>query len=142
MIKNDRQLKITTEKLNELREGLERVSEKYSSDKKRLGFLSKGYLQHIKQLEKEIEEYEKMKRSPLPKVLHAHNPIEISHLLVRLRLARGLTQAQLAARLGCKQADISRLEREDYDGYTISTLEKIASILNADLELNLIPASK
>ena len=61
MIKNDRQLKITTHRLNELKEGLERIRKEYSSDKKKSEFLSKGYLLHIKQLGNEIAEYAKMK---------------------------------------------------------------------------------
>lgn len=139
MIKNDRQLKITKQRLNELKEGLERIGKKYSSDKKKCEFLSKGYLLHIEQLKNEITEYEKMKKSPLPKVLRAHDLDEISRQLVRLRLARGLTQAELAARIGCKQADVSRLEREDYQGYTIGQLKKIAANLDAEIEIDLIP---
>jgi predicted XRE-type DNA-binding protein len=139
MIKNDRQLKITKQRLNELKEGLERIGKKYSSNKKKCEFLSKGYLLHIEQLRNEITEYEKMKKSPLPKVLRAHDLDEISRQLVRLRLARGLTQAELAARIGCKQADVSRLEREDYQGYTIGQLKKIAANLDAEIEIDLIP---
>jgi len=140
MIKNDNQLKVTTEKLKELKEGLKSIRKKYSSNKRKCEFLSKGYVLHIEQLENEIEEYKKIKTAPLPKALHAHNPAEISHQLVRLRIARGLTQAELAERIGRKQSDISRLEREDYNGYTIRKLEEIAEILDAEIEFNLIPA--
>ena len=140
MIKNNRQLEYTKKRIREFEKDLAMIRKKYSSEKNKEKLLSQGYKEHIVQMKAEIEQYEKMKEAPLPKVLHAHNPVEISRLLVRLRLARGLTQEQLAARLGCTQSDISRLEREDYVGYTFSTLEKVASILNADLELNLMPA--
>ena len=139
MIRNDRQLITTKKKLAELKRGLERLQRRYPS-KKEYEFFSKGHKLHIAQLKAETEEYEKMKNSPLPKVLRARDPDEISYQIVRLRLARGLTQAQLAARIGCKQADVSRLEREDYQGYTISQLKKIAAGLNAEIELDLIPA--
>lgn len=139
MIRNDRQLTTTKKKLAELKMGLERSRRRYPS-KKEYEFFSKGHKLHIGQLKAEIEEYEKMKKSPLPKVLRAHAPDEISYQIVRLRLARGLTQAQLAARIGCKQADVSRLERENYQGYTIGQLKKIAAGLNAEIELDLIPA--
>jgi len=142
MIKNDRQYEYAKRKLYEFREDLKAVRKKYSSNKNKLVLLSQGYVGHIAQLRAEIEEYEKMKSSPLPKVLRAHEVNEISHQLVRLRLARGLTQAELAARTGCKQSDISRLEREDYQGYTISQLEKIAASLDAEIELDLIPVSR
>ena len=142
MIKNDRQYEYTKKKLHEFEQDLKAIRKKYSPDKNKVALLSQGYVEHIAQLEAEIEEYENMKKSPLPNVLRIHNLVEISHQLVRLRIARRLTQAQLAARIGCKQADVSRLEREDYQGYTISQLKKIAASLDAEIELDLIPVQK
>lgn len=140
MIKNDRQCEHTKKKLREFEEDLKAIRKKHSSDKNKAALLSQGYVEHIAQLKGEMEEYEKMKKSPLPKVLRIHSLDEISRQLVRLRLARGFTQAQLAARIGCKQSDISRLEREDYQSYTVVQLEKIATSLDAEIELDLIPA--
>ncbi len=142
MIKNERQLEHTKRKLRELEEDLGRVREKYGSEKKRVALLSQGYVEHIAQLKAEMEEYEKAKTGPLPGVLQAHDAAEISRQLVRLRIGRGLTQGELAARIGCKQADVSRLEREDYRGYTISQLKKVAAGLGAKIELSLIPGKK
>jgi len=142
MIKNDRQLEYTRRRLRELEENLEEVRSRYSSNKKQVGLLSQGFIEHIAQLKGEVEEYERMKKGPLPRVLRAHDAGEISRQLVRLRIARGLTQAELAERIGCKQADISRLEREDYQGYTISQLKKVAAGLNAELGLSLVPSGR
>lgn len=142
MIKNDRQYEYTKKKLHEFEAELKTIHKKYSSNKNKAGLLSQGYVEHIVQLKAEIAEYENMKKSPLPKVLHVHNALEISRMLVRLRIARRITQAQLATRIGCKQADISRLEREDYQGYTISQLLKIVKNLNAKIELNVIPSGR
>lgn len=139
MIKNGRQYEYAKNKLREFEEDLKAIRKKYSTDKNKVALLSQGYIEHTLKLKSEIAEYEKMKRSPLPKVLRAHDLDEISRQLVRLRLARGLTQAELAARIGCKQADVSRLEREDYQGYTIGQLKKIAANLDAEIELDLIP---
>lgn len=142
MIKNDRQFKYTKKRLAELQDGLKAIHKKYSSDKNKLSLLTQGYKEHVAQLTKEAGEYEKIKKLPLPHVLRAHDPLEISHQLARLRIARGFTQAQLAGRIGCKQSDVSRLEREEYRGYTITQLTKIAKSLNAKIELNLIPIRK
>ena len=142
MIKNNRQYEYTKRKLREFEEDLKAMRKKYSSEQNKADLLSQGYIEHIAQLKAEMAEYEKMKNSPLPKVLRARGVDEISHQLVRLRLARGLTQAQLAARVGCKQADVSRLEREEYQGYTIIQLNKIATSLGAEIELDLILAQK
>lgn len=142
MIKNVRQYEYTKKKVREFEEGLKTIRKRYSSDKNKVALLSQGYVEHIAQLKAEMEEYERMRRSPLPKMLRIHNLGEISHHLVRLRIARRITQAELASRLGCKQADISRIEREEYQGYTISQLKKIATSLGAELQLNLIPVRR
>jgi len=139
MIKSDRQYEYTKGKLCELEEDLKAVRKEYSSDKNKAALLSHGYIEHIAQLKTEMVEYEKMKDAPLPKVLKIRNFDEISRQIVRLRLARGFTQAKLASLIRCKQADVSRLERENYQGYTLGQLKKIAAGLNAEIELDFIP---
>ena len=54
MIKNNRQLEHSKKKLADLKKSLAEISNKYSSDKNKLSFLSKGYKEHIEQLESEI----------------------------------------------------------------------------------------
>lgn len=44
--------------------------------------------------------------------------------LVQARLAAGLTQKQMTERLGVSQAQAARIEKEDYDAYTLTTLRK------------------
>jgi DNA-binding Xre family transcriptional regulator len=140
ILKNDRQCEYTKKKLHEFEQALKKVQKKYAENKAKLILFSHGYVEHVAQLKHQIAEYEKMKKVPLPRSLRARDPHEISHQLVRLRIARGLTQAQLAARTGCKQADISRLEQEDYQGYTVSLLKKVAATLDADVELSFLPS--
>lgn len=139
-LKNNRQREYTKKKLHEFERALKRVKKKYADDRGKLILFSHGYVEHITQLKHQLAEYEKMKSAPLPRALRARDAHEISHQLVRLRIARGFTQAQLAARTGCKQADISRLEQDDYQGYTINLLRKVATTLNADMELEFLPA--
>jgi transcriptional regulator with XRE-family HTH domain len=80
-----------------------------------------------------------MIKAPFPEVLPIYNLNEINRSIVRLRIARKITQEELAQRVGCKQSDISRLERDDYRGHTIAQLDKIIAGLDAKIVLNLIP---
>jgi transcriptional regulator with XRE-family HTH domain len=59
--------------------------------------------------------------------------------MIELRMLRGMTQADLAKKIGCEQSDISRMEKKGYKGYSLSTLNKIASALNANIEISFIP---
>lgn len=61
--------------------------------------------------------------------------------LIRLRLAKGLTQENLAALLNTKQESIARLESGG-SLPSLSTMKKIADVLGADLEINLRPKNQ
>ncbi|MEW6252325.1 MAG: helix-turn-helix transcriptional regulator [Planctomycetota bacterium] len=52
--------------------------------------------------------------------------------LVEARKARGMTQVQLARRLGLPQSQISRIERNP-DHTTVRTLKRIAAALHVDV---------
>ncbi|MCY7320620.1 MAG: helix-turn-helix transcriptional regulator, partial [Phormidesmis sp. CAN_BIN36] len=55
------------------------------------------------------------------------------------RTQAGLTQQQLADRIGTKQSVIARLEDAEYEGHSLSMLQKIAQALDQQLEIHLIP---
>ncbi len=61
--------------------------------------------------------------------------------LIRLRLAKGLTQEQLAKRLKTKQESIARLESGG-SLPSLSTVKKVATALDAELEISLRPKSQ
>jgi len=139
MIKNKRQYEYSKKKLLELEEDLKAIRKKYYIDKNKVALLSQGYIEHIVQFKDEIKGYEDMIKAPFPEVLPIHNLNEINRSIVRLRIARKITQEELAQRVGCKQSDISRLERDDYRGHTIAKLDNIIAGLGAKIVLNLIP---
>lgn len=63
---------------------------------------------------------------------------ELAQLIYNARNQAGLTQQQLADRIGTKQSVIARLEDADYEGHSLSMLQKIARALNHRLEVKLV----
>ena len=55
--------------------------------------------------------------------------------LVEARQQAGLTQAQMAKRLGVSQAQVSRIEKEGYDAYTLTTLRRYVDALGKGFSL-------
>lgn len=55
--------------------------------------------------------------------------------LVEARKAAGLTQGEMAKRLGVSQSQVARIERDGYDAYTLNTLRRYVAALGADFEL-------
>src|SRR5947207_12536441 len=55
--------------------------------------------------------------------------------LVEARQAAGLTQAEVAKRLGVSQAQVARIEKRGYDAYTLNTLRRYVRALGDDFSL-------
>ena len=66
----------------------------------------------------------------------------VAQLLYAARTKAGLSQAQLARRIGTKQSVISRLEDADYAGHSLTMLHRIAAALGQSVELRLLPQAK
>lgn len=62
---------------------------------------------------------------------------QVAQSIYEARIKAGLTQQQLADRIGTKQPVIARLENADYEGHSVSMLQKIAIALNQRLEIHL-----
>lgn len=65
---------------------------------------------------------------------------QIAEMLYEARTKAGLTQKQLAELAGTKQPVIARLEDADYNGHSLTMLQRIAAALNKRVEIRLAPA--
>jgi len=64
--------------------------------------------------------------------------LKMAQLIYDARNAAGLTQAQLAAMVGTRQPVIARLEDADYGQQSLRMLERIAAVLDLDVEIRLV----
>jgi DNA-binding XRE family transcriptional regulator len=55
--------------------------------------------------------------------------------LAEARHAAGLTQQQMAERLGVSQAQVARIEKRGYDAYTLTTLRRYVTALGEGFSL-------
>jgi len=55
--------------------------------------------------------------------------------LVEARQAAGLTQEELAKRLGVSQAQVARLEKRGYEAYTLNSLRRYVEALGEEFAL-------
>lgn len=65
--------------------------------------------------------------------------LAIGEQLARLRQEAGLTQAQVAKRIGTTASAISRYENAEYDRYELRTLEKIVRACGGRLDITVEP---
>jgi transcriptional regulator with XRE-family HTH domain len=69
-----------------------------------------------------------------------HANVEVSMMVYALRTAAGLTQAQLARRVGTTPSAISRLEDSEYRGHSLAMLRRIAGAVGMQVAVRFEPA--
>ena len=65
----------------------------------------------------------------------------VAAMIYKARTRAGLTQAQLAELIGTQQSAIARLEDADYEGHSLSMLQRIAEVLGKRLEVSFVPGT-
>lgn len=63
---------------------------------------------------------------------------QVAMLIHEVRVEQGLTQKQLAEKVGTQQPVIARLEDADYEGHSLSMLNRIAEKLGKRLEIRMV----
>jgi ribosome-binding protein aMBF1 (putative translation factor) len=64
---------------------------------------------------------------------------QVLKAMIKAREKSGISQAELAKRLGTKQSVVSRLERGAFSKASLETIKKVADALDMRLELRLHP---
>lgn len=62
---------------------------------------------------------------------------DVAIKLASLRKASGLSQKELAKRVGTSQQQISRLESPSYEGHSLSMLRRVADVLGASIHIEI-----
>jgi transcriptional regulator with XRE-family HTH domain len=128
MLKNEteyrRAVQEVTEQRGRLEQQIDRLRGERLSDEQVRVAMEPLWAYH-RQLAGEIERYERIKRGEFDVL---RNLDRLGELLIAVRIYLGLTQAELAERLGVDPSVVCRDERNEYHGVT---LERAAKILNA-----------
>ena len=67
---------------------------------------------------------------------------DIARKVYDLRTKAGLSQRQLAKKVGTTASVICRLEDADYEGHSLSMLKRIAAALDKRVEIRFLPAKR
>jgi ribosome-binding protein aMBF1 (putative translation factor) len=82
------------------------------------------------QLKEEVESYERLKRGEFDEL---ENFRGFGTLLISLRIAKGISQRDLAKRLNVHESQVSRDERNEYFGITLERAIKVLDALDVRL---------
>ena len=90
-------------------------------------------------MEAELREYEAVKEGRF-EVEALRVVADLPGLLIKARIAQGLTQRELANRLGLKEQQIQRYEATDYATAKWSRIREVADALSMELRGTVEPA--
>jgi len=122
MIKSDAQRERALVQIEGFRQAFAKVEG--GTPGKRSAAIRGSYQSMIRQLEDELREYDRLKSGEL--TLPRFDRLDqIAPFIVKIRIAKGVSQTELARRLGVSKQAISRYEESDYQTVAISKLQEI-----------------
>jgi ribosome-binding protein aMBF1 (putative translation factor) len=134
MIKNERQYRITKAQADKFAKALHEMT----TSPQRAGHpvLRKAQIEalqsQLEDLQREIAEYETL-RSGKRKVVALSSLEELPKTLIQARIAAGLSQEELAAKLGIKPQQIQRYEATEYQSASLERVNEIVRVLGVKL---------
>jgi HTH-type transcriptional regulator / antitoxin HipB len=149
MIQNERQYRITQTKLREFEQQLADLDLLLGSlpclgnpdgttpqdpnlhPRQAIGWTN-SYKLTIRQLKQELTEYEQLKSGHiLTFILGSLNDLPTT--LIKARIAAGMTQKELADKIGVREQQIQRYEASQYSSASFDRLRSIAGALNIEI---------
>ena len=119
------------ERIEAQRQELQRMNLKPEEVERALGPIRSFH----EQFKEEVASYERLKRGEFEEV---ENFDGVGRLLIALRIAQGVSQRDLAKRLGVHESQVSRDERNEYHGVTLDRANRVLDALGVDLRTQVV----
>ena len=134
MIKNERQYRITKSEADKFRASLEGWSPNPPAGVDPIIHAAqKSALEsQLQDLKREVAEYENLRSGRQP-LLEAGSFDEFPDALVKSRIASGLSQKELAERLGLKEQQIQKYEATNYSAASLSRMSEVVKALGLNV---------
>ena len=136
MIKNERQYKITRAQAVRFSNALKNLRQRPNVDNGLHPLIAKAQEDSISSqladLESELREYESLKAGEF-RLDSLRVVAEIPSILIKARIAQGLSQKDLAERIGLKEQQIQRYEATDYATANLARIKEVVSAFGVEI---------
>ncbi len=136
MITNERQYRVTKGQLSKLKRAVKEFNISEVTDRLGSKILAEAEMKALKSeesiLKHQLEEYELLRSGKITQ-LKASTLIELPSILIRARIAQGLTQRELAELVGLKEQQIQRYESEGYGSASLRRMQNIALAMKLNI---------
>jgi DNA-binding Xre family transcriptional regulator len=142
VITNERQYRITKAEAERFAEALATSDESISELDPRLRrAMREGLASQLAELREDLAAYEALRGGHVS-VIELDSLGGLPDALIRARIASGLSQKLLAARLGVKEQQIQRWEAARYASVTLDRLQRVADALGVKIREQIVLPSK
>ena len=136
MITNERQYLITKRQLKQLRKAIREFNLKEAIELVGSEILAEAEINALKSeevsLAEQLREYELLRMGKI-ETFEASSLDELPNILIRARIAHGLSQRDLAELAGLKEQQIQRYEADEYASANLRRLSEIADALKLNI---------
>jgi DNA-binding XRE family transcriptional regulator len=133
MIANELQRRVTQTAIREFEAALARLD---ADAQDRPEWIRKGLREgmesQLADLRQELADYDAL-RSGRVRVLELDSLAQLPEALIRARIAAGLSQKELARRLGLKEQQVQRYEARRYAGASLERIQAVADALGVEI---------
>ena len=137
MITTERQYRITKAAAERFAQALAHEAQGAHLDPRLRQAMREGIESELQILREQLAEYEAL-RSGRIAVLELDSLTALPDALIRARIAAGLTQKELATRLGLKEQQIQRYEATRYAGVSLERVQAVAEALGVKIHERVI----
>ena len=132
MIKNERQYRITKSQIAKFEAALNEVAARSNVDPRLRKLEEDALRSQLDELRDEVDQYQRL-RSGRRKPISIESFDQLPQALVQARIATGLSQKELADRLGLKEQQIQRYEATDYSSASLTRIKEVIEALGAKI---------
>ena len=137
MIKDERQYKITRAQAARFTDALESLRQRPGADNRLRPLIPKALedaiISLLADLEGELPEYESLKSGEFQWDLLSM-VADLQSILIKARIARGLSQKELAEKIELKEQQIQRYEATDYASANLTRIKEVASAFGVQVD--------
>lgn len=134
MIKNEREYRITTARAMKFADAIAalRAPDRREDNPALVQLQLNALMSQLEELQDEIREYERLKGGEI-KAVRLESFEDFPRALIQGRIAAGLTQKELADRLGIAEQQVQRYEATDYASSSLSRVKAVAEALKLSM---------
>ncbi|WP_312789843.1 helix-turn-helix transcriptional regulator [Sphingobacterium sp.] len=125
MIKNAQQENLTKERIAELKQDRDTISQNQEMSEIEKLYSLNSFDGMISTLQEELDEYESLKSGNLH-IIEAKSLEELPKLIIKARIAQHMSQTDLAKKIGIQAQQIQRYEANDYQNISLYRLMELA----------------